>query len=169
MTFPIERVRALLCVAAVAAWLTGGAACIADNKLGFDTEKPDAGDSATPDGGDTGPLVQYTAISYDSTNDQLVVGLVGGVKFFGATDGHKVREMAFGTGLTFVVGRAGGMFTADRAPDGSIVATGDWNGRVHLFRTATGAELAWPAWPEAESSGIDSVRFSPDGAFLAAG
>src|SRR6478752_119979 len=151
MTFPIERVRALLCVAAVAAWLTGGAACIADNKLGFDTEKPDAGDSATPDGGDTGPLVQYTAISYDSTNDQLVVGLVGGVKFFGATDGHKVREMAFGTGLTFVVGRAGGMitavdnatvwildddgnllrtiaqpagmFAADLAPDGSIVAT----------------------------------------------
>ena len=46
---------------------------VADNMLGVDTGKADAGSD--------GPLVEYTALSYDSTNDQLVVGAVGGLSF----------------------------------------------------------------------------------------
>src|SRR5678809_1551423 len=99
MTFRIERARALLSAAAVALWLAGPA-CVADNRLGFDTEKPDAGDDGgwQPDAADNGPLVQYTAISFDPANNQLVVGAIGSLKFFDATDGHKLREIAFGLG-----------------------------------------------------------------------
>ncbi len=188
MRFQTESVRSLLCAAAAAAWLAGLPACVADNMLGVDTGKPDAGSD--------GPLVQYTALSYDSTNDQLVVGAVGGLKFFDATDGHKLQEVDFDLGLTLVARRAGGMvtaidsqtvwifdddgnvprtipqpvgqFAADLALDGSLIAIGDIAGRVHLFHTQTGAEIAWPAWPEAEGSIINSARFSPDGVYLAA-
>lgn len=167
--------------AALLVCLAGLAGCTADTVLGIDT------------GTDTS--FQYTALSYDSTNDQLIAGTVGGLKFFAAADGHKLRQIDFGDdSYIFAVGRAGGTtaaidgesawifddagslqrtisltpaVAAALAPDGASVATGDAGGWIHLYRTATGAEIRWPAWAASAGAAISSVAFSLDGTYLA--
>src|ERR671926_412260 len=102
MTSNIERLRALLCAGAAAAWLAGPAACAADNMLGVDT-----GDET---------LVQYMSLSYDATNDRLLAGHAGGVKLFAAADGRKLQEIAGDEGtFNVMVGPAGGMIVAGDA------------------------------------------------------
>jgi WD40 repeat protein len=155
---------------------------MADHVLGIDTGK---GDSA-----------QYTAFSYDATNDQLITATVGTLKFFDAADGHKLKEVDFGSGgYDVAVGRAGGTtaaidgenawifddagsllrtislpptVSAALAPDGTSVATGDAGGHIHLYRTGTGAEIRSLASAESVGASIYSVAFSPDGTYLAA-
>ena len=152
MTFRTEDHRSLLCAAAAAVWLAGPAACTADNVLGFDTGEPA---SVAP--------IQYFALSYDASRDQLLVGTNRGVTLFQAADGRKAQSIAIDGTSIFLARRAGGVITAsdyDRArifdDDGNLLRT-----IVHPREGVASLDLA------PDGSKIETSTLAPDGSKIA--
>jgi WD40 repeat protein len=143
MTFRTEHLRSLLWAAA-AVWLAGAAACGADNVIGVDTGKPP---SDTP--------LQYSALSYDASRDQLVVGTNRGVTLFQAADGRKLQSIAVdlinGSSI-FLARRAGGVLTASDYQKARI-----FDDAGNLLRS-----IALP------SEGVSGLDLKPDGTTIAA-
>lgn len=99
--------------------------------------------------------VSATAISPDG--NLLAVASRIGVWFYDAHTDDFIRLIAVeGTGLLSVV---------TFSPDGTRIATGDWDGVVTVWDVATGTELV----TFTKMDYISSVAFSPDGKFLATG
>ncbi|MBD2465841.1 NACHT domain-containing protein [Oscillatoria sp. FACHB-1407] len=60
----------------------------------------------------------------------------------------------------------GAIFCVAFSPDGQLLAAGDANGKIHLWRTADGQELRLC---EGHSNWVKAIAFSPDGQLLASG
>ncbi len=101
--------------------------------------------------------VSATAISPDG--NLFAVASRIGVWLYNAHTDDFIRLIAVeGTGLLSVV---------TFSPDGTRIATGDWDGIVSLWDVVTGTEFA--TFTNTDTDYICSIAFSPNGNFLAAG
>lgn len=67
--------------------------------------------------------------------------------------------------LRHIFDQSGTLTCATFSPNGKLICTGGTNGTVQLWDAATGAAVGEPLRP---GSGVEIVRFSPDGSLLAA-
>jgi WD40 repeat protein len=103
----------------------------------------------------------------DLSHDGRLLALAewkGGVSLWDVAKGKQVRGWQADTGPPGYPTGYGTLDVVAFSPDGTTLATGGFDKRVHLWNTATGAEV----WHTVEhQTGLSQVLFSPDGKWLA--
>ena len=98
------------------------------------------------------------ALAFTSGGRLLQVADDAAVSTWNLTDGAKITALP-------LAGVSGGTAVAF-SPDGTTLATGDANGNIRLWNTATRQETGVPM--SSDTQPVDAVAFSPDGTLVAA-